>query len=116
MRKAPFIIIGCVILLAIGRSGAKAEAVGSGYSKAPVASNTANAPDDIPTPDNMGQILPVHGADLPAPPSTELGDQSTDTTGTSVVEAIPTPTAFHAGAVLLFLIVLGRSFRKRRWV
>ena len=33
----------------------------------------------------------------------------------SVVEAIPTPTAFHAGGFLLLLIAGTRFFRKFRW-
>ncbi len=33
----------------------------------------------------------------------------------SAVEAIPTPTAFHAGVLLLGLIALGRFVRRLRW-
>ena len=59
------------------------------------------------------QLLPVKGSDLPLP--TVVGNLSSGPQD-SIVEAIPTPTAFHAGAVLLLALVSIRFIRKLRLV
>jgi hypothetical protein len=60
------------------------------------------------------QLLPVRGTDLPLPSGTSLTTTG-DSQQVSAVEAIPTPTAFHAGAVLLLTIFAVRLFRKLRF-
>ena len=60
-------------------------------------------------------LLPIRDGDrLSAPVLDPTGRQSA-LPQASVVEAIPTPTAFHAGGILLLAMFLVRCFRKLRW-
>jgi len=61
------------------------------------------------------QLLPVHGSDLPLSSANGTSGTSASSPQVSVVEAIPTPTAFHAGGLLLVIIFAGRYFRKLRF-
>lgn len=69
-------------------------------------------PGSIPTPADDGQLLPVRGADLPLP--TAAGGSVSNGPQDSVVEAIPTPTAFHTGAFLILSILAVRWVHKLR--
>ena len=72
------------------------------------------APVSAYAPDLNQQLLPVRGSDLSL--STASATNGTSSTGpqASVVEAIPTPTAFHAGGLLIIAMIAARYFRKLR--
>jgi hypothetical protein len=60
-------------------------------------------------------LIPVR---YPGVAQTSLADQTPVSVAlpqSSTVEAIPTPTAFHAGGLLLVLIFVTRCVRKLRW-
>ncbi len=65
--------------------------------------------------DGSNALVPVEGVDLPLTAASG-GGQSSSAPQASVVEAIPTPTAFQAGAVLLAGIALARGVKKLRFV
>jgi hypothetical protein len=60
------------------------------------------------------ELLPVNGSDLPLPSAVSNSTGSSGSPQASVVEAIPTPTAFHAGVFLLIAMFTARYFRKLR--
>ena len=67
----------------------------------------------LPSADSgINDLLPVRGSDLPLAGPTGLAGASAS--GTQVVEAIPTPTAFQAGSVLIAGILAVRFIRKLR--
>jgi hypothetical protein len=72
------------------------------------------APASIYSLDLDHQLLPVKGSDLPLSTSTAASGTKANGPQASVVEAIPTPTAFHAGGVLLIAMFAARYFRKLR--
>jgi hypothetical protein len=86
-----------------------------------VAARVASADTSIsnyaaPLPDNgvdSASLLPLHGQDLPLTAS-DVGGSSSSAPQASVVEAIPTPTAFQAGAVLLAGLAVVRGVKKLR--
>jgi hypothetical protein len=66
----------------------------------------------IPRADEPG-LLPLRASDRVQLPVMEFSDRAAVPQAT--VEAIPTPTAFHAGGTMLVGILLFRVLRKLRW-
>jgi hypothetical protein len=64
--------------------------------------------------DTQPRLLPLEGTSATLS-STGERDLRSDVQ-TSPVEAIPTPTAFQAGWVLLLVIFVSRFIRKPRWI
>lgn len=63
--------------------------------------------------DGDNSLLPVQGKDLALTPADGVGAPAAAPQA-SVVEAIPTPTAFQAGGVLLMVLIAGRFIRRLR--
>jgi hypothetical protein len=60
-----------------------------------------------------GQVLPVGSVSLPITPAAPAGAERASPLSPSI-EAIPTPTAFHAGSALLLMLATARRLRRRR--
>jgi hypothetical protein len=106
MRNALYILLttslASGVLVANAATG-DAQA-GSVYSSS---ANTALVQDASP-------FLPIRGRDLPLSSNVDAVGATAAAPQASTVEAIPTPTAFQAGSVLLLALAAGRTFRKFR--
>jgi len=69
----------------------------------------------IASQDDRAGLLPIRSSDQPRALILDQSGRQPAAPQVSIVEAIPTPTAFHAGAILLLAIFLTRCFRKLRW-
>jgi hypothetical protein len=103
MRNALF------ILLVSGMSAVTAKAATDVQPVSIYATPSVSVVDDT------SDLLPVRGRDLPLTAPTVQGTNQA-APQSSVVEAIPTPTAFQAGVVLLLALACGRMLRKLRLV
>ena len=108
MRNALTILIVGSVLSVGSFEQSKAADVPSSIYAVPV----TNSPS-IPREDEPG-LLPMRASERVQMPVADLSDQAT--VPQASVEAIPTPTAFHAGGALLVVILLSRFVRKLRWV
>jgi hypothetical protein len=61
-----------------------------------------------------GRLLPIQGADLPVVTTVDTDAALRQAAVPSPVEAIPTPTSFQAGLLVLGLIALARLVRRVR--
>jgi hypothetical protein len=107
MRNALYILTAaCILSPAMIARAAEPVTVAFQYGNA-----TAGVPlvSDAP-------FLPVRGRDLPLSSALDGSGSPQSSPQASTVEAIPTPTAFHAGGVLLLGLAAARSFRKLRIV
>jgi hypothetical protein len=59
-------------------------------------------------------LLPIRGIDLPVVNAVDAGTDVHEAPADPPVEAIPTPTAFQAGIVVLTILCIGRLYRKLR--
>ena len=111
MRNALSILVVGGLLSIISVDAAQAgEGVPSPSVYAmPVAGQTV-----VPQDDEQG-LLPSSYNGLQQVPMVSQNGRQSGAPQASIVEAIPTPTAFHAGGFLLLLIFVGRFFRKLRW-
>jgi hypothetical protein len=78
------------------------------------------APNDVtdgtlPEDAKYQSLIPVRDEALSSATLVDESPVSASLPESSAVEAIPTPTAFHAGGCLLLLILLSRCIRKVRW-
>jgi hypothetical protein len=104
MRNA--LLIAVVAILALGVSVTRAAVDGPlGADPSGYVLPSENAAD-------ANGLLPVPGQDLPLTAASPSGLSSAPQA--SVVEAIPTPTAFQAGVVLLAGLALVRGVKKLR--
>jgi hypothetical protein len=107
MRNALRILVVAGVLSVLGFEQSKAsDVVPNSVYAAPVQTHAA-----IPGEDEPG-LMPMRASDHQPIPVIELNDRATVPQAT--VEAIPTPTAFHAGGALLVGIALTRVYRKLR--
>ncbi len=107
MRNALFIlVIAGLLSVAHANVAPAADVPISSVYAIPVAnqSESADAPGLLPTADDGEQHSPLVSQTAP-----QSAPQA------SIVEAIPTPTAFQAGVFLLLLIMVVRGLRKFRW-
>jgi hypothetical protein len=104
MRNALLILLLCGLIL--GSVSSKVFAEGTASPTIYAAPVTASALDD--------SLLPANGRDLPLTGTVANGLAPTGSQAT--VEAIPTPTAFQAGSVLLIAVATGRVARRLKLV
>jgi hypothetical protein len=109
MRNALYILLAAGV--STGAVAAQAASVETPVSSSASLSVPVAANGDISM---DAPFLPVRGRDLPLSTAVTSAGSPQSVPQASVVEAIPTPTAFQAGGVLLLGLAAARSFRKLR--
>jgi hypothetical protein len=107
MRNALKILLVGGVFLVCNFEQAKATDAPSSIYATPITTSPA-----VPREDEPG-LLPMRASEPVQVPVVDLSAQAA--VPQASVEAIPTPTAFHAGGALLAVILLGRGVRKLRW-
>jgi hypothetical protein len=108
MRNAPAIfLVGGLLSICSFEESKAADAVSPTIYATPATGSAVIPRDDEPG------LLPMRASDRVSLPVVDLNGPAA--VPQASVEAIPTPTAFHAGGALLVVILLSRFFRKLRW-
>ena len=105
MRNALTILVVGGVLSVGGLEESRAADTATSVYAIPLEAHT------IPRDDEPG-LLPMRVSDRVQIPVIDRADIAPQA---SAVEAIPTPTAFHAGGALLGMILIRRLVRKVRW-
>ena len=108
MRNTLSFVVAVFLFPAFLLTPAKGVSSSSGSVYAPTLAGSAmtDPPTLLLTNATDHQLISTNGLETRQP----VGPEN------SVVEAIPTPTAFHAGGALLLLIIISRFIRKPRWI
>ena len=110
MRNALFIlVVGGLFSVGFIDAANAADALSPSIYAIPVSGQGT-----LPQYDQRG-LLPIRYDDQPQAPLLDQTGRQSAAPQASIVEAIPTPTAFHAGGLLLLVIFLSRFVRKLRW-